>query len=291
MIMFERLEKMRKRNLFVATIIWIIAITAFVFFFVCGLSYDRSTQQTFLIIALTCILIGAVITKNLRDAYQETFRNTFYKEIFGDNAYQFSFDESGPFGAAQLKNWGVLPNVVHAPTKNTSHGSKDGLCFTVCELDVLGKDRVEGPSAWFHGLYVIADLKEKTKGTIQIRTPENLHMEQHENLFSIWNVELTPMKTGVSWFDESMSVYADNQQVVEEMLNEENMKKIIQLHQKFHRQIWMGIVDGQMHVAINQPKTFFQPGLYSEVNERTLGKQRKNVEELTILINEIMGNH
>ena len=75
------------------------------------------------------------------------------------------------------------------------------------------------------------------------------------------------------------------------MLNEENMKKIIQLHQKFHRQIWMGIVDGQMHVAINQPKTFFQPGLYSEVNERTLGKQRKNVEELTILINEIMGNH
>ena len=69
------------------------------------------------------------------------------------------------------------------------------------------------------------------------------------------------------------------------------MKKLLILHRKFHRQIWMGIVDGQIHVAINQPKSFFQPGLFSKVNENTLGKQRKNIEELTILINEIMGNH
>ena len=289
--MFEKIEKLRKRTLFISVIVWILAITAAVYFFVYGLAYNRSTQRTFEIFSLTCLLIGAVITKHLRDTYQENFRNTFYKEIFGDNSYQFSFDEAGVFGAAELKSWGVLPNVIHAPTKNTIQGSKDGKNFTVCELDVLGKKRIEGPEAWFHGLYVICDLKEKTKGTIQIRTPENLHMEQHENLFSVWNMELTPVNTDAVWFDEVMKVYADNQQVVDLMMTEENMKKIIQLHQKFHRQIWMGIVDGQMHVAINQPKTFFQPGLFSKVNEKTLGKQRKNVEDLTILINEIMGDH
>ena len=290
-MMFERLEKMRKRTLFLSVFIWILAIMAAAGFFVYALSHDRSTLKTFRLFSLVCLLIGAVITKYLRDAYQESFRNTFYHEIFEDNTYQLSFDESGVFGAAEVKDWGVLPNVIYVFAKNTIQGSKDGLNFTVCELDVQGKERIEGPGAWFHGLYVICDLKQKTKGTIQIRTPENLHMEQHENLFSIWNVDLKQIKTGISWFDEAMHVYSDDEQLVKEVLNEENMKKLIHLHQKFHRQIWMGIVDGQVHAAINQPKSFFQPGLFSEVNEKTLGKQRKNIEELTFLINEIIGNH
>ncbi len=288
--MFERLEKMRKRTLLLSTFVWVLAIAAAVFFFVAALPYDRSTQKTFRLFSLVCILIGAVITKYLRDAYQKNYRKAFYHEVLGDKAYQLSFDEAGVFGAAEIKNWGVLPNVIHAFTKNTIQGSKDGLNFTVCELDVQGKERIEGPHAWFHGLYVICDLNQKTKGTIQIRTPENLHMEQHENLFSIWNMDLKQFKTDVVWFDEVMNVYSDDQQIVKEVLSEEMMKKLISLHQKFHRQIWMGIVDGQIHAAINQPKSFFQPGLFSKVNENTLGKQRKNIEELTILINEIMRN-
>jgi hypothetical protein len=291
MIMFERLEKMRKRTLLLSTFVWILAIAAAAGFFVYALTHDPSSFRSLRLFSLVCLLIGAVITKYLRDAYQENFRNAFYQEIFGDNTYQLSFDEAGVFGAAELKSWGVLPNVIHAFTKNTIQGSKDGLNFTVCELDVQGKERIEGPSAWFHGLYVICDLNQKTKGTIQIRTPENLHMEQHENLFSIWNMDLKQVKTDVEWFDEAMNVYSDDQRLVKEVLSEEMMKKLFSLHQKFRRQIWMGIVDGQMHVAINQPKSFFQPGLFSKVNENTLGKQRKNIEELTILINEITGNH
>ena len=65
MIMFERLEKMRKRTLLLSTFVWILAIAAAVGFFVYALPYDRSTRKTFRLFSLVCLLIGAVITKYL----------------------------------------------------------------------------------------------------------------------------------------------------------------------------------------------------------------------------------
>ena len=288
--MFEKLNTMRKKALILLIVMWIVVLVMSLCLFITGFKFEYSMRRVIEVVALIPLLVMSTLHKNIYHKYVSKFRESFYRQILVENEYQLSFLEEVQISLNDVKNWGILPNVIGVFCNNGIIGSKNGISFQMCQMDISGKRRIEGPSAWFHGLYIILDLKENVRGTVHVRTPENLHMEQAGNLYSIFHLNLPKVQTK-AWFDEMMSVYADNEEVVDKLLTEDRMHHLVKLHQHFRNRLWIGFVDGQMHIALNEIKTFFQPPLMSAVNEHLLERQKENIKELKLLMDEMIESH
>ncbi len=287
--MFSKLERMRKRNFLFVTAVWIVATAAMIYLMFCvGLKMpSRRSRRLMGTAALIPMFIAIAIHKVLANRYRNRFKKIFYQRILKDDL--ISIEDTQAFSAEDLRRWGILPNVISIHTQDIIQGIKNGHSFMLCQLDAGGKERKDGPDAWFHGQYAIVDLK-KAQGTIHVRTPENRRMEQ-ESVFLSQNKELLQIKTEVAWFDDVMSVYTDHSDMVIKLLDKELMRKLMQYHQEYGNQLWLGFVDGQLHIAINQGKSFFQPSFFWPVNENVLSKQKAEVEKCLALIDDMTKNH
>ena len=281
--MFEKIEKTRKKTLILVTVVWIIGIICSIYFLVGGLGMNKSDAKYMRTLSLVPLLIAATIHKSRSDKYAELFRLNFFKEIVGNNDYQISFENSVGFGSAEIKNWGIVPNVNYAVCKDAIRGSKGQNAFLLCQMDVVGRDRLEGAPLWFSGIYLIFKLKESSKGTILLRTNDNLREEKKQSQFGFLDVKLNAYITGKHKFDEEIHVYAENERLVQ-TLTESRMENLLKLYKHFGYRLWMGIVDDELHVAINATSGFFLPGLMRPVTGMLLEKQKKSMNDLKQLI-------
>lgn len=164
--------------------------------------------------------------------------------------------------------------------------------FELCELDVKKLSRVRNNmQAVFRGVFFHAHFNDSMKGRIVILPKE----DQQTSIRTIkaitkqggGKIELKDMR-----FEAYFIAYADEGTPFKRFLNPEVIEDIIAYREKTGKKIYFSLIDGHMHLGIDEPKDILEPNILStNLNFKVIHEFYKDIAMVTDIVHDFDLHH
>lgn len=140
----------------------------------------------------------------------------------------------------------------------------------------------------FEGPWIVIDFDKRFKHYTVVKEKEFLDNGKPGGWYSgkkVDKIELEDMR-----FNRKFVVFSEDGQEAFYLLTPPVMEKIMELEQRTEGRLYLGFIEGKLHIALDNNQNAFEPSLFEPVNDEALERNKAEIDwikELVMLVDEL----
>ena len=203
------------------------------------------------------------------------------KEVFDDIQVDF---ERG-FSEDEVEGWCLVDTHERFYSDDYVTGSYHGIQFRRSDVkiqDVRRSGKNTTVVTTFEGPWMIFEFGKRFTHYTVVKEKEFLDNGIPGGFWSGYEAE--KIQTEDMRFNDKFVVFSTDGQEAFYLLNPTMMEKIIELESRLEGRLYLGFIDGEFHVALDNRENAFEPSVFEEISNYSINRVRDEIEAIKELV-------
>lgn len=281
----ERLEAKRKKSCKI--LIGTYAVCGLLSFFL--FVFNISLGVIFFVLLI--FVVGVLGLDKVKEDYIQDYKRTLIEaelsKVFDD--VQIDFEQG--FSEEEIERWCLVDCHDRFYSDDMISGSLLGKHFVRSDVkiqDVRTSGKTTTVVTTFEGPWIVIDFDKRFKHYTVVKEKEFLDNGKPGGWYSgkkVDKIELEDIR-----FNRKFVVFSEDGQEAFYLLTPPVMEKIMELEQRVEGRLYLGFIEGKLHIALDNNQNAFEPSLFEPVNDEALERSKAEIawiKELVMLVDEL----